>query len=90
MRFRPYYLTPVLVAGAAAAAIVAAPTAIVAPARPQQAGIVTTPMAGHDTGGSYCGGFCGSYNAYGYYRGAPGLPTPPWNRVVERRIAPIP
>ena len=48
MKFRPYYLTPVLVAGAAAAAIVAAPTTIVAAARPQQAGIVTTPMAGHD------------------------------------------
>jgi hypothetical protein len=55
MRIKPYYLAPVLPSGAAAAAIIAAPSAIVAPARPQQAGIVTTPMTGPHTGGSYCG-----------------------------------
>jgi hypothetical protein len=59
--------------GAVAAAIIAAPSAIVAPAR--QAGIVTTPMTGRHTGGSYCGDFCGSYNEDGCYRGAPGMPT---------------
>jgi hypothetical protein len=75
MRIKPYYLAPVLASGAAAAAIIAAPSAIVAPARPQQAGIVTTPMTGPHTGGSYCADFCGSYNEYGYYRGAPGIPT---------------
>jgi hypothetical protein len=31
---------------------------IVPPARPQQAGIVITPMTGRHTGGSYCGDFC--------------------------------
>ena len=79
MRFRPYYLTPVLVAGAAAVAIVAVPTAIVVPAPPPQAGVVNTHMAGRDTGGSYCGDFCGSYSPYsavhqGYRH--------PWSRVI--------
>jgi hypothetical protein len=68
MRIKPYYLAPVLVS-AAAAAIIAAPSAIVAPDRPQPAGIVTTPMTVPRTGGSHCGDFCGSYNEYGYYRG---------------------
>ena len=31
---------------------------IVPSARPQQAGIVITPMTGRHTGGSYCGDFC--------------------------------
>lgn len=88
MRFSPNYLTPVLVAGAAAVAIAAIPTTIVAPARPQQPGIVNTLMTGHDPDGSYCGDFCGSYRLYGYQPGASGSPTPPWSRVIHRRIAP--
>ena len=89
MRFRPHYLTPVLVAGAAAAAIAAIPSTIVAPARPQQPGIVNTHMADRDPDGSYCGDFCGSYSLYGYQRGASGSPTLPWGRVIDHRIAPI-
>ena len=76
MRFKPYYLTPVLVAGAAAAAIVAArpPSSLhlglsrrASSPRPW---LALTPAA-------HCGDFCGKYSAYGYYRGAPGIPAPP-------------
>ena len=50
MRIRPKYITTLLVAGAAAAAIAAAPTAVAAaPASAQPAGIVTAPM-GHGGG----------------------------------------
>jgi hypothetical protein len=89
MRIKPYYLAPLLVAGAAGA-IFAAPTGIVAPAPPREAVTITGPTPHPGAGRPYCGDFCGRYTEYGDYRSAPGMSAPAWSRVLERRIAPVP
>jgi hypothetical protein len=62
MWIRPKYITTLLVAGAAAAAI-AAPAAVAAPALAQPAGIVTAPMDGH--GGDHGGWGGGDHRGWG-------------------------
>jgi hypothetical protein len=68
MRIRPKYITTLLVAGAAAVAIGAAPIAVAAPASAQPTGIVTAPM-GHGGGhGGWGGGDHGGWGG-GDHRG---------------------
>jgi hypothetical protein len=82
MRIRRY-LEGLLLVGAGAATIGAAPAFMATPAPPQPAGIDTAPLAVSDHGGSYCGDFCGSYIGYGNYRGVAAIPASPWSRTLE-------
>jgi len=85
MRIRRYltYLTYLLLVGAGAVAIGAAPAIMIAPASPHPAVVDTPPLPGSDDGGSYCGAFCGTYSAYGTYHGAAALRASPWSHALQ-------
>jgi hypothetical protein len=82
MRIRRH-LTGLLLVGAGAATIGAAPAIMAVPAAPPPAGIDTAPLAVSDHGGSYCGDFCGTYIGYGNYRGVAAISASPRSRPFE-------
>jgi hypothetical protein len=74
MRMRTYYLSQLLVAGAAVA-MIAVPTASGDPIR--------------SPGGTYCGAFCGTYNSYnGDHLAAAAVPVPPRSPASQPWVPP--
>ena len=73
MRIRRY-LTHLILIGAAAATMGAAPAVMVTPAPPQPTSTDIAPLTGSDPGGSYCGDFCGTSIGYGSSHGVAAVP----------------